>query len=184
MGFVVEDPNSSEILSDICDSEITSFREILQYVTQTIPKPCSRGAAILPRRRQFTRPRVPLRSAARLCFRKGDGCHVWDADGQRYIDFCCSWGPLILELQPSGRAHGDRGRGGTGDILRRADATKENELASSFWKQPVHRDDPVRELPARKRWCRPSGWLVVSPPAPLSSSKDARSCRRGIGQSR
>ncbi|MBP7728741.1 MAG: glutamate-1-semialdehyde 2,1-aminomutase [Bacteroidia bacterium] len=31
-----------------------------------------------------------------LFFEKGDGCHVWDADGQRYIDFCCSWGPLIL----------------------------------------------------------------------------------------
>lgn len=27
---------------------------------------------------------------------KGDGCRVWDADGNEYIDFCCSWGPLIL----------------------------------------------------------------------------------------
>jgi glutamate-1-semialdehyde 2,1-aminomutase len=27
---------------------------------------------------------------------KGDGCHVWDADGNQFIDFCCSWGPLIL----------------------------------------------------------------------------------------
>ncbi|MGD1844777.1 MAG: glutamate-1-semialdehyde 2,1-aminomutase [Salibacteraceae bacterium] len=26
----------------------------------------------------------------------GDGCHVRDIDGNRYIDFCCSWGPLIL----------------------------------------------------------------------------------------
>ncbi len=26
---------------------------------------------------------------------KGDGCFVWDADGNKYIDFCCSWGPLI-----------------------------------------------------------------------------------------
>jgi len=27
---------------------------------------------------------------------KGEGCHIWDADGNSYIDFCCSWGPLIL----------------------------------------------------------------------------------------
>lgn len=27
---------------------------------------------------------------------KGDGAYIWDADGNRYIDFCCSWGPLIL----------------------------------------------------------------------------------------
>lgn len=27
---------------------------------------------------------------------KGDGSRVWDADGNEYIDFCCSWGPLIL----------------------------------------------------------------------------------------
>ncbi len=27
---------------------------------------------------------------------KGDGPYIWDADGNRYTDFCCSWGPLIL----------------------------------------------------------------------------------------
>ncbi len=27
---------------------------------------------------------------------RGDGCRVWDADDNEYIDFCCSWGPLIL----------------------------------------------------------------------------------------
>src|SRR5476651_80793 len=31
-----------------------------------------------------------------LFIEKGDGCHIWDADGNRFIDFCCSWGPLIL----------------------------------------------------------------------------------------
>lgn len=30
----------------------------------------------------------------------GEGCHLVDADGNRFIDFCCSWGPLIL-----GHAH-------------------------------------------------------------------------------
>ncbi len=33
-------------------------------------------------------------------FTRGEGAHLIDVDGQRYIDFCCSWGPLIL-----GHAH-------------------------------------------------------------------------------
>ncbi len=33
---------------------------------------------------------------APLFMKKGDGCHVWDEDGNQFIDFCCSWGPLIL----------------------------------------------------------------------------------------
>lgn len=31
-----------------------------------------------------------------LFIEKGDGCLIWDADGNEFIDFCCSWGPLIL----------------------------------------------------------------------------------------
>ena len=30
-----------------------------------------------------------------LFIEKGDGCFVWDADGNQFIDFCASWGPLI-----------------------------------------------------------------------------------------
>jgi glutamate-1-semialdehyde 2,1-aminomutase len=29
-------------------------------------------------------------------FEKGEGAHLFDVDGQSYLDFCCSWGPLIL----------------------------------------------------------------------------------------
>ncbi|QDX81784.1 glutamate-1-semialdehyde-2,1-aminomutase [Denitratisoma sp. DHT3] len=29
-------------------------------------------------------------------FSRGEGAHVWDADGKRYIDYVGSWGPLIL----------------------------------------------------------------------------------------
>ena len=31
-----------------------------------------------------------------LFIERGDGCNLWDADGNQFIDFCCSWGPLIL----------------------------------------------------------------------------------------
>jgi glutamate-1-semialdehyde 2,1-aminomutase len=31
-----------------------------------------------------------------LFIKKGEGCHIYDVDNQKYVDFCCSWGPLIL----------------------------------------------------------------------------------------
>lgn len=31
-----------------------------------------------------------------LFIERGDGCTIWDVDGNEFIDFCCSWGPLIL----------------------------------------------------------------------------------------
>lgn len=31
-----------------------------------------------------------------LFIQRGDGSKLWDADGNEFIDFCCSWGPLIL----------------------------------------------------------------------------------------
>lgn len=35
-------------------------------------------------------------NGAPLFIKKGDGCHIWDEDDNKYVDFCCSWGPLIL----------------------------------------------------------------------------------------
>lgn len=35
-----------------------------------------------------------------IFYERGSGCHVVDADGNRYVDYVCSWGPLIL-----GHAH-------------------------------------------------------------------------------
>ncbi|MEL6926483.1 MAG: glutamate-1-semialdehyde 2,1-aminomutase, partial [Bacteroidota bacterium] len=31
-----------------------------------------------------------------LFIKKGDGCRITDEDDNVYLDFCCSWGPLIL----------------------------------------------------------------------------------------
>ncbi len=31
-----------------------------------------------------------------IFMQSGDGCRITDVDGNSYIDFCCSWGPLIL----------------------------------------------------------------------------------------
>jgi glutamate-1-semialdehyde 2,1-aminomutase len=29
-------------------------------------------------------------------FERGEGCHVWDVDGNEYIDYICSYGPIVL----------------------------------------------------------------------------------------
>jgi glutamate-1-semialdehyde 2,1-aminomutase len=31
-----------------------------------------------------------------IFFERGEGSHLFDVDGQAFVDFCCSWGPLIL----------------------------------------------------------------------------------------
>lgn len=31
-----------------------------------------------------------------IFFEQGEGCHLYDVDRQKFVDFCCSWGPLIL----------------------------------------------------------------------------------------
>ena len=35
-----------------------------------------------------------------LFIARGDGSHLWDVDGNEYIDYVCSWGPLILGHRP------------------------------------------------------------------------------------
>ena len=29
-------------------------------------------------------------------FARGEGCRVWDVDGNSYIDLMCAWGPIVL----------------------------------------------------------------------------------------
>jgi glutamate-1-semialdehyde 2,1-aminomutase len=72
-----------------------------------------------------------------LFIQKGDGCFVWDADGNQFIDFCGSWGPLILghnhpkirekvtEVMQSGMSFG-------------APTALENELAELIIKNNKH----------------------------------------------
>ena len=48
-------------------------------------------------------------------FERSAGCHVWDSDGNEYIDLMCSWGPVLLghqhpkveEAAAAQRARGD-----------------------------------------------------------------------------
>ncbi|MDY7038396.1 MAG: glutamate-1-semialdehyde 2,1-aminomutase, partial [Thermodesulfobacteriota bacterium] len=33
---------------------------------------------------------------------RAEGCHLWDIEGNRFIDYVCSWGPMILGHGPPG----------------------------------------------------------------------------------
>jgi glutamate-1-semialdehyde 2,1-aminomutase len=65
--------------------------------------PNSRDAALLSRARAVVPNGVWGHMATRSIgpgypqfFERSDGCRVWDADGNEYIDFMCAWGPNIL----------------------------------------------------------------------------------------
>jgi glutamate-1-semialdehyde aminotransferase len=57
-----------------------------------------RARALIPRQAQ-TLSRAPTQfivGVTPYMLERGDGCHVWDVDGNKYIDFTCSLGPIIL----------------------------------------------------------------------------------------
>lgn len=72
---------------------------------------------------------------------RGSGPYVWDADGTRYVDLVCSWGPLLL-----GHAHPEvvRAVGAAAAVGTSfgAPSTPEIELAE----QIVARVDPVQKV--------------------------------------
>ena len=76
-----------------------------------------------------------------LFIARGEGPYLFDLDGNRYLDFIGSWGPLILgHCHPRGRRGGDRG-GPQRVELRRADASSRRELA-----------ELIVEASRRSRW--------------------------------
>jgi glutamate-1-semialdehyde 2,1-aminomutase len=65
-----------------------------------------------------------------LFIERGAGSHIWDADNNEYIDYCCSWGPLIL-----GHAHEE--------VLNAVSKTMKN--GTSFG-APTHLENELAEL--------------------------------------
>ena len=50
-------------------------------------------------------------------YERGKGCHVWDVDGRRYIDFMCSWGPIVLGHRHAGVDAAAARQAAAGDTL-------------------------------------------------------------------
>src|SRR5215216_3329475 len=107
-------------------------------------------------------------------FASAQGCRVRDVDGREYIDFMCSWGPVLL-----GHRHPE--------VHAAAEAQPPKEIAStvrgrSWWnspkvssrccRMPIGRSGPVRlEQSDRQRLCAGRRYRQRS----LS-----RSCRQGV----
>ncbi len=41
-------------------------------------------------------PLLLTRGAYPSFFARGEGSHIWDVDGNEYIDYMCSYGPIVL----------------------------------------------------------------------------------------
>ena len=59
-------------------------------------------------------PLFLTRGAYPSFFARGEGSHVWDVDGNEYIDYMCSYGPIVLghrhpRVEEAVRRQGDLG---------------------------------------------------------------------------
>ena len=50
-------------------------------------------------------------------FARGEGCRLWDVDGREYLDFMCSWGPVVLGHQHPAVEAAARAQAEQGDCL-------------------------------------------------------------------
>lgn len=72
-------------------------------------------------------------------FSRADGCRLWDADGREYVDFMCSWGPVVLgHHDPDVEAAADTQRR-SGDLMN-GPAPVLVELAELLTRQVAHAD--------------------------------------------
>ena len=114
------------------------------------PKTCSPGRRS-PFPAALTRPSA--RFAAWEAFRPsssaGRAPHIWDADGNEYIDYVGSWGPLLL-----GHRHPDILKAIEEAARHAAPALARPPSAKSNWPRPSAKP------------CRPSKWSAWSTPAP------------------
>ena len=72
-------------------------------------------------------------------FERGEGCRVWDVDGNEYIDFMCSWGPNLLGHHHPVVDEAARKQQALGDCLDGPTA-RFVELAERFVARSAHAD--------------------------------------------
>ncbi|WP_422096002.1 aminotransferase class III-fold pyridoxal phosphate-dependent enzyme [Variovorax sp.] len=72
-------------------------------------------------------------------FERGQGCRVWDVDGNEYIDFMCSWGPNLLGHHHPVVDEAARKQQALGDCLD-GPTPRFVELAERFVARSAHAD--------------------------------------------
>ena len=70
---------------------------------------------------------------------RGEGARVWDVDGNEYIDYILSWGPLILGHAPKVVLHA------AGHEFRYADWSRSRTGRSHHGTHAAHRTDALHE---------------------------------------
>ena len=75
-------------------------------------------------------------------FARGEGCRVWDVDGNEYVDFMCSWGPIVLghhhpEVEAAARRQSEEGDllNGPGEIMVELAETIVDSIPHADWVQ-------------------------------------------------
>ena len=81
-----------------------------------------------------------------LFIRRASGASIEDVDGNRYIDYVMSWGPLIHGHAPSGLIKAIAERGATGHELRRAVRTRARARRTCAHAHAVDRARALRQL--------------------------------------
>jgi len=72
-------------------------------------------------------------------FERGDGCHLWDVNGKRYVDFMCSWGPIVLGHHHPAVTEAAHRQMAAGDCLN-GPSERMVELAERLVKLVAHAD--------------------------------------------
>jgi glutamate-1-semialdehyde 2,1-aminomutase len=75
-------------------------------------------------------------------FARGEGCRVWDVDGNEYVDFMCSWGPIVLghhhpEVEAAARRQSELGDllDGPGEVMVELAETLVDGVPHADWVQ-------------------------------------------------
>ena len=72
-------------------------------------------------------------------FHRGDGCRVWDVDGNEYVDLMCSWGPNLLGYRHPAIERAAAEQAALGDVLN-GPTPLMVELAETLVEQVPHAD--------------------------------------------
>jgi glutamate-1-semialdehyde 2,1-aminomutase len=72
-------------------------------------------------------------------FARAEGCRLWDADGREFIDFMCSWGPIVLGHHDVGVEAAAEAQRRAGDVMN-GPAPVLVELAETFTGMLAHAD--------------------------------------------
>ena len=111
---------------------------------------------------------------------RGQGSQIWDADGNEYIDYVGSWGPLILGPRCTRGDRGNSQRGRRRHQLRRIH-TDRSSSSPSWWLRGISArgEDSLRQLRHRSHHVgHPAGARLYQARVPSSNSKAAITATR------